>query len=143
MLIEMRYSRVLECGRRTCCHPKHGKHTTKLAKQANTHRIIPWPDLYSRKKWTSEYTDAANEPFNHRRRCPISSAADSINIPCQIEYPKKAQKSRTKYAPGTSVSALLGFTYVNVQRSPAFATSSKQRIRSSAKNMFFVKIFIP
>ena len=66
-------------------------------------------------------TEAANEPFSQRRRCPMSSAALS----------------------GTSVSALLGFTYVSVHRSPALAASSKHRIRSSAKNMFFVKIFIP
>ncbi len=52
----------------------------------------------------------------HRRRWLISSAADS----------------------GTSVSALLGFTYVRVQRSLAFATSSKHKIRSSARNMFCV-----
>ena len=66
-------------------------------------------------------TEAANEPFSQRRRCPMSSTAVS----------------------GTSVSALLGFTYVSVHLSPALATSSKHRIRSSAKNMFFVKIFMP
>lgn len=66
-------------------------------------------------------TEAANDPFNQRRRCPMSSGALS----------------------GTSVSALLGLTYVSVHRSPALATSSKHRIRSSARNMFFVKMFMP
>ena len=51
---------------------------------------------------------AAKEPFSHLRRCPMSSAADS----------------------GTSVSALLGLTYVSVHLSFFFATSSKHRIRS-------------
>lgn len=66
-------------------------------------------------------TEAANDPFNQRRRCPMSSGALS----------------------GTSVSALLGLTYVSVHRSLALATSSKHRIRSSARNMFFVKMFMP
>jgi len=57
-------------------------------------------------------TEAAKEPFNHRRRWPINSAANS----------------------GTSVSALLGFTYVRVHLSFFLATSSKHRIRSSAVN---------
>ena len=70
-------------------------------------------------KWRT--TEAANEPFSQRRRCPMSSAALS----------------------GTSVSALLGFTYVRVHLSPALAASSKHKIRSSARNMFFVKIFMP
>lgn len=80
--------------------------------------LVPQETNFAKKGHT---TEAANEPFSQRRRCPMSSAALS----------------------GTSVSALLGFTYVRVHRSPAFAASSKHRIRSSARNMFFVKIFIP
>lgn len=56
---------------------------------------------------------AAKDPFSHRRRCPMSSAADS----------------------GTSVSALLGLTYVSVHFSFFLATSSKHRIRSSAVDL--------
>ena len=82
-------------------------------------------------------TDAANDPFSHLRLWLMSSAACS----------------------GTSVSALLGLTYDSVHLSLALATSSKHKILasgkrdsfgllpyshlSSAKNMFFVKIFIP
>lgn len=84
-------------------------------------------------------TDAANEPFNHLLLWLISSAACS----------------------GTSVSALLGLTYCRTHFSPFFATSSKQRMlqgrclslstltedittyRSSAKNMFLVKMPMP
>lgn len=89
-----------------------------------------------------------NKRIHRRSKGPVQPSTTLSNklssrlCNTQIQLLKDA-KERPRYSPGTSVSALLGFTYVKVHRSPAFATSSKQRIRSSAKNMFFVKMFIP
>jgi len=90
----------------------------------NTYRIGLCPLRHSRKKCIRAYYNLVSaapggisdvqlnkkELFNHRRRWLMSSAACS----------------------GTSVSALLGFTYDKTHRSFALATSSKHQILSGS-----------
>jgi hypothetical protein len=84
-------------------------------------RVMLWPDRYNLKNLTSTYIEAALEPFSQSRCLSIHSTA----------------------VLGTSISAFEAFTYVTVYQSFALAIISKDKMRSAAKNMFLVRIFIP